>query len=272
MLVTPRVRSGVGAANAATTGAPTKDTAIDKALMILETLNGRDRGKSLSAICTETGLPKSTVHRVLAILEGRGFVDRTHGNGFIVGRKVISLGLSAAERDSLVNAARPILLQLVEQTNETVQLGVLQDMQVLYVDRMEPVDSSVRLARMPALLAELHTSAMGKALLAFAEPVVFDTFMDRPLSHYTDQTITDRELLLTELEQIRARHVAVAAQERYDGVTAVGSPILDSRGYAHAAISVAGPAHRMTESKRVLIAEVLPAAAQELSVLASQLQ
>lgn len=272
MMVTPRVRPSVGMDNHANTNGPSKDTAIDKALMILETLNGRDRGKSLSAICTETGLPKSTVHRVLAILEGRGFVDRTQSNGFIVGRKVISLGLSAAERDSLVNAARPILRELVEQTNETVQLGVLQDMQVLYVDRMEPVDSSVRLARMPALLAELHTSAMGKALLAFADPVVFDIFIARPLNRYTDQTITDRELLLLELEQIRVKSVAVAAQERYDGVTAVGSPVLDARGYAHAAISVAGPAHRMTQAKRDLISEVLPAAARELSVLASRLR
>ncbi|WP_431710540.1 IclR family transcriptional regulator [Glutamicibacter uratoxydans] len=257
--------------HASTKGRP-KDTAIDKALMILETLNGRDRDKSLSSICSETGLPKTTVHRVLTILEARGFVDRTQSNGFIVGRKVISLGVAAAERDSLVNAARPILRELVSLTNETVQLGVLQEMQVLYVDRMEPVDSSVRLARMPSLLAELHTSAMGKALLAFAEPAALNAFLDRPLTQYTDSTVIDRQQLIVELEQIRIGRVAVASQERYHGVTAVGSPILDNQGYAHAAISVAGPAHRMTKEKQEQIAQILPAAAEELSVLASHLR
>jgi IclR family acetate operon transcriptional repressor len=248
------------------------DTAIDKALVILETLSGGRSGRALAEIATETGLPKTTVHRLLSIMQHRGFVDRSEAGGYLVGRKVISLGLAAAEKDSLVLAARPVLGTLVEQTQETVQLGLLQGNQVLYIDRREPADATVRLARTPALLAELHTSAMGKAILAFGREETVEAFLAAPLSRYTDQTVTDPGKLREELEQIRQAGVARADRERYDGVVALGAPVLDAEGYAFAAVSVAGPAHRMDEAKCRLISEALPPAAAELTVLVSRLR
>lgn len=248
------------------------DTAIDKALVILETLNGGAQGKALAEIAGETGLPKTTVHRLLTIMQHRGFVDRTEGSGYIVGRKVISLGLAAAERDSLVTAAKPVLTILVEQTQETVQLGVLQDMQLLYVDRKEPADAAIRLARMPALLAELHTSAMGKAILAFSPEEMVERFLALPLARYTEHTITDPDKLREDLAEIRSTGLARVGQERYSGVVAIGVPILDAHGVAFAAVSVAGPAHRMDEDKCRIISAVLPPAARELSILTSRLR
>lgn len=248
-----------------------KDTAIDKALRVLEVLNGDGDGRSLASIAAETGLPKTTVHRLLSILTQRGFADRVHGGDYVVGRKIISLGLAAAEKDSLVNAAKPVLRHLVALTQETVQLGVLHDMQLLYVDRMEPADSSIRLARMPALMAELHTSAMGKAILAHSREEMIEAFLKMPLQRYTKHTITDAAKLREELEEIRLLGVAMVDQDRYLGVKALGSPLLDNDGFAFAAISVAGPAHRMDAITCGRIAEVLPEAARELSMLASML-
>ncbi|QOC93405.1 IclR family transcriptional regulator [Micromonospora craniellae] len=244
----------------------TMDTAIDKALIILESLEtGRNRC-SLAEIAARTGMPKPTVHRILAILERRGYVQQLSSREYTLGPKIIALGIFAGGKDAMVSAARPVLDRLVLACRETVHLGVLYQTQLLYLDRREPEDTAVRLARLPSPLTSLHASASGKVLLAFGEPDLLDQVVTAGLVGYTERTIVDVDRLRAELERIRVNGYAVSEQERYEGVRAVGVPVRHRSGAVVAALSAAGPVQRFDQARVEHVRTLLTKAADELSL------
>jgi DNA-binding IclR family transcriptional regulator len=243
------------------------DTAIDKALTILELLDSSRSGRSLADLSGASGLPKTTVHRLLGTLTERGFVDKTPGSGYRIGRKIIALGSAAAERDTLVMAARPVLLDLVEACGETAQLGAVMNRQLLFVDRIEPEEVAIRIGYMPSPLAELHTSAMGKAVLGASPDAFVRDYVSSGMYGYTEHTITGAEEMLNEIEVIRGRGYAESNEERYAGVYAVGSAILDRRATPIAAVSLAAPSNRVSDDKREVMAALVQRAAREISSL-----
>lgn len=241
------------------------DTAVDKALIILELLDNSKTGSTLAEVAEKVGLPKPTVHRLLSTLVSRGFVARTPWNGYAIGRKVIALGAAAAEKDTLILAARPTLWALAEQCEETVQLGVLMGDQLLFVERIEPENQAVRIGRMPSPLTELHTSGMGKAILAASTDEFIDRYLEAGLERFTDKTITDARLLRQEIRDIRESGFAVSNEERYDGVFAVGAAIRNREGQPVAAVSIAAPAHRVYGARRQLFEREVVRAAADVS-------
>jgi IclR family transcriptional regulator, acetate operon repressor len=241
------------------------DTAVDKALIILESLDNSKTGSTLAEVAEKVELPKPTVHRLLSTLVNRGFVARTPWNGYAVGRKVIALGAAAAEKDTLILAARPTLWTLAELCEETVQLGVLMGDQLLFVERIEPENQAVRIGRMPSPLAELHTSGMGKAILAASTDEFVGQYLKAGLERFTDKTVTDPTLFRQEIEEIREAGFAVSNEERYDGVFAVGAAILNREGQPIAAVSIAAPAHRVYGARRQLLEKEVVRAAAEVS-------
>lgn len=241
------------------------DTAVDKALIILELLDNSKTGSTLAEVAEKVGLPKPTVHRLLSTLVNRGFVARTPWNGYAIGRKVIALGAAAAEKDTLILAARPTLWALAEHCEETVQLGVLMGDQLLFVERIEPENQAVRIGRMPSPLTELHTSGMGKALLAASTDEFIDHYLEAGLERFTDKTITDVRQLRQEIQDIREAGFAVSNEERYDGVFAVGAAILNREGHPVAAVSIAAPAHRVYGGRRQLFEREVVQAAADVS-------
>lgn len=243
------------------------DTAVDKALTILELLDSSRSGRSLADLSAAAGLPKTTVHRLLGTLTERGFVDRTAGSGYRIGRKIIALGSAAAERDTLVIAARPVLLDLVEACGETAQLGAVMNRQLLFVDRIEPEEVAIRIGYMPSPLAELHTSAMGKAVLGASGDAFIKDYIANGMYGYTEHTITNPEAMLEEIAAIREQGYAESNQERYEGVYAVGSAILDRQGSPIAALSLAAPRNRVSDEKRQVMAGLVQKAAREISSL-----
>ncbi len=239
------------------------DTAVDKALKILESIDTTRNGDTLADIAERTGLPKTTAHRLLSTLTQRGFVERTPWNGYTIGRKVIALGLAAGERDTLVDAARPTLHRLVETCSETVQLGVLAGGdQLIFIERIEPENKAVRIGRMPSPLAKLHTSAMGKAILAASTDEFITAYLQKTLNRYTDKTITDKDVFLEELQEVRRRGFAISNEEHYEGVFAVGAAVTNHEHKPIAAVSIAAPAHRVHGGRQKLMeAEIVKAAA-----------
>lgn len=241
------------------------DTAVDKALHILEVLDGSQTGKSLTRIAELVELPKTTVHRLLGTLVARGFASKTSWNGYRIGAKLIALGTAAAEKDSLLVTARPILWDLMQECQETVQLGLLMDKQLLFVERVEPENVAVRIGSLPSPLSELHTSAMGKAILAASTPEFVERYLGGDLKRYTEKTITDPEVLEAELLQIRKQGYALSQEERHDGVLAIGAAMLNSEGLPFAAISVAAPMHRVYGDKAEKMAMLVIQATDTLS-------
>ncbi|HEY0484769.1 MAG TPA: IclR family transcriptional regulator [Mycobacteriales bacterium] len=242
------------------------DTAIDKALLVLEALETGRGSSSLAAIAAGTGLPKPTVHRILAILERRGFVQQLASREYSFGPKIIALGGFAGSKDPMLTVARPVLDRLVVACGETVHLGVLHESQLLYLERREPEDAAVRLATLPSPLGALHASACGKVLLAFGDEALLRTVLATELVRYTPHTIADPDDLREELHRIAEQGYALSEQERNEGVRAVAVPVRNRAGTVVAGLSAAGPVQRMSDEKVAELRVQLGRAAGELAV------
>ena len=164
----------------------------------------------------------------------------------------------------IVKVARPYIEELVEKCDETVDLGVYDKNEVVFVDKKEST-RSVRMVSSIGKRLPLHCTGTGKALLAFLPESEIDKVISRGLARYTDNTITTPEDLRRELAKIRTDGYAVDRQEFEMGVKCVGAPVLDPDGRAVAAISIAGPAARITDERIPSLAEMVKAAADRIS-------
>ncbi len=165
----------------------------------------------------------------------------------------------------LLGAASPVLVNLNEDTGETVNLGVLDRGQVLYLDKIGGRQQvSVHGLRVGARL-DPHCSAMGKALLAYANPVEARQILgDKPLKRFTERTIVDPGRLVAQLDEVRTAGVAYEDSEVVPDVACIACPVKDQYGSAIAAISITVPAHRMA-GKRVELSKAIRAAAGEIT-------
>lgn len=241
------------------------DTAIDKALAVLESLEAAGGRQSLAETTAATGLPKPTVYRILSTLERHSFVRKLPDKNYTFGARIIALGIFAASQNSLLIAARPLLDRLVGSCGETIHLGVLDGTALLYLDRREPVDTAVRLVTLPSPLTSLHASAAGKVLLAFGDDELLESVLAAGLVRYNARTIVDPDALAAELEKIREQGFAVNQEERHEGVRAVGVPVRNRVGTVVAALSAAGPIQRVNDEKLDQMHRLLAEAAAELS-------
>jgi DNA-binding IclR family transcriptional regulator len=244
---------------------PGMDTAIDKALIILGSLETVRVGRTLAEISSDTTIPKPTAHRILATLEKHGFVQQMNSGRYALGMRLAALGLFAASGSDLLSAGKPILDRLVVECGETVHLGVLQGKSLLYIDRREPDDAAVRLAALPSPLTSLYASASGKVLLAFSDDSLLREVIAGGLVRYTASTKADPDDLAAEIENIRTQGYAVNEQERYEGVRAIGVPIRKRDGTVVGALSAAGPVQRVDDGKLDKLKVLLTKAADELA-------
>ncbi len=192
-----------------------------------------------------TGLPKSTVHRIVTALVDEGLLvqdEDSHKYQLSLRVAELSAGLLSANRVRRV--ARPILLELRDQTHESVHLAVLEHQDVVILDT-EDSYYFVREVNVPGQHLPAHAVSTGKVLLAYQwEGRLRELLAQMPLRRYTNQTITDPRRLVEELRQVRAQGYAISQGELEVGVDAVAAPIFDQTGSIAAAVSVGGPSER----------------------------
>ncbi|MBZ5497386.1 MAG: IclR family transcriptional regulator [Acidobacteriia bacterium] len=230
-----------------------KVEAVAKALDVLEVFSGSEE-LALNEICRRVGLSKSRTFRLLHTLAERGYIDRcADGSRYRLGAKLFERA-SNLRRD-LKQLAQPFMRRLHERFNETVNLGVLSDEEVLYIDILEtsrPFRMTATVGcRMPASL-----TAMGKAMLARLpreNPGAPDA---RPASGLHR---SQRRMLKQELARVRRRGYAVDNEQNERGVACIGAAILDAAGRPVAALSVSGPAYRILAEKKNLAPGVVAA-------------
>lgn len=220
---------------------------IIHALDAMEQLGTDAAPLSLTEMSHRLGMSKSTVYQLLATLESRGFVERVPGNGhYRLGLRVFQLGCRRLEQMGLNETAMPFLVDLRDQSGETVHLGVLQGQEILYVAKVES-EQTIRMSSRIGHTAPLHCTGIGKAILAYQPTVFVEVLLARPLDRYTSRTITDPGALQRELALTRQRGYSLDQEEHETHVRCVGAPLWDHTGTVAAAISVSGPAMRMTE-------------------------
>jgi DNA-binding IclR family transcriptional regulator len=214
---------------------------IHRATRILEVLKHQPAGLSLSQIADRVGLARSTVHRLVAALEAERLVVPASPSGRVrLGPALTALGL-AAKRDVALEV-HPFLVRLSRDVNETVDLAVLEQDHVLFVDQ---VAAPRRLRAVSALGATFpaYCTANGKALLAELPAEHVQRLLPDRLEALTPNTITDRSRLVAELEHVRSTGFALDREEHTTGICAVGTVIRDSLGQP-AAITIPLPAQR----------------------------
>lgn len=215
----------------------------------------------VSEIARRMSIPKTVAWRLVDTLRERGYAVRDPDTRrYMLGLKVLELSASVRYRLEIVKVARPYIEELVEKCDETVDLGVYDRGEVVFVDKKEST-RSVRMVSSIGRRLPVHCTGTGKALLAFLPEDEIEKIVSRGVARYTDNTITDPEALLRELVAIRAAGYALDRQEFEVGVKCVGAPILNPDGRAVAAISIAGPAARITDERVPLLAEMVKTAA-----------
>jgi DNA-binding IclR family transcriptional regulator len=246
---------------------PYRVQVIDRVLGVLEILASDESALTLVELCKRLELPKSTVLRLLMVLESHRFVEKdAHSGAYRLGLKLFELGSKAVARLDLDERAKPYLERLVFATGETAYCCVLHDGQALAVARVE----SSRAVRAPSTVgwrAPVHCTAVGKALLAFLPEAEFNTlFKQRKLHAYTPNTITTLTQLRNELHAIRACGYAIDNEEMEEGLKCLAAPVRGNAGKLVAAIGILGPSFRLPEEKISQLAAAVMREANDFSI------
>jgi DNA-binding IclR family transcriptional regulator len=222
---------------------------LNRALDLLE-LVGHEPGLTLSELGRRSGLSKVTTFRILANLEHRSYVRRDGEAGrYSLGPKVIQLGGQLFEALDLRLIARPLLEDLWRRSGETVNLAVPVDDSITYIDILQS-PQGLRMAARVGATDDLHSTALGKAMLAFEpEAAVIEVARHRGLVRKTDRTISDVHLLLEDLRAVRERGYSIDDEENEPGARCVAAPVLGPMGSVVGAISISGPATRVTSER-----------------------
>lgn len=228
---------------------PKKVNAVERALLLLEAMAQAGGPISITELAKKTGLTPGTVHRLLYTMMQRGFVEQNEAdNRYKLGLKVFQLGNMAAHFKDLYSAARPVMEELQQKYNETVNLATLDGSEVVYVDQVESTNIVVvRMFARKGSRGSAHCTAVGKVLLAgLPEEQLEKTVSSMALEKYTNETITDPQVLMKEIQRVRRDGYALDMEEREEGVRCIAAPVKDYEGKVVAAISISGPTSRIT--------------------------
>lgn len=221
---------------------PGLGTVLGKAVAVLFAFTAEDHALTLAELQRRTGLAKGTLHRVAQSLVAARLLDRDCDR-YRLSSHLFQLGMRASVERSLFEVAIPFMEDLYERTHETVHLGVLEGLEVIYVSKIgghRQAQSPSRVGgRMP-----LHCTAIGKALLAHAPREVFAELSAGGLERRSPRTITAPGLLRKQLRDVAVSGVAYEFEESAVGIVCVAAPVLDPDDRPLAAVSVTGPVNR----------------------------
>lgn len=218
------------------------NSVLGKARLILEAFLIDDVDLSLSELSRRTGISKASVHRLAQELLSWGMLERS-GTDYRLGMRAFELGSRVPRFRVLRDALRPFMENLHFSTKEAVHLGVLDGLEVLY---LEKIAGGPRVAR-PSRIAgrmPLHCTATGKILLAYSPPELLEMVLARPLERLTPSTLILPGVLREQLHKVLDAGHAVEQEETAIGYCSVAVPLFGSSGLLLGALSVTAPSFR----------------------------
>ena len=239
---------------------------VGKALGLLVLLGDEPRGASAAELSRRAELPFSTTYRLLGSLTRDGFVDyEPDGRRYHLGLRIFQLGQRVSNHHGFAGTALPILRRVTEQTGEATILSVRDGNHHLTVNKVDG-PQTFRVTSDPGHLGALHTTSVGKVLVAFADDATRSQLVEElELEPLTEFSITDREAFRAEIGLVRQRGYAVMDEENELGMRAVAVPVFNSQGHAFASLATAVPVFRMSVEALVALVPLLQSAAAELS-------
>jgi IclR family acetate operon transcriptional repressor len=221
-------------------------SALQKSMLILSGLLDSDRPMGLAAIAQHTDIPRQTVYRIARQLEDAGLIRRElDGEGYTVGSELLDVSINALRLANQSLPVRGVLRGLVEEVGETCNVGILDRDQIVYVERVE-CDWPLRLQFGPGSRVSVHATAIGKLMLAHLPARTRNRILkSQPLDTYTDNTVTDLDVLDKQFRKIRKQGFATNDQENLHGMVAIAVPILDVRQHVVAGLAIHAAQARM---------------------------
>jgi DNA-binding IclR family transcriptional regulator len=238
---------------------------LERSFRILDELALAAEEMSPADLALRLRLHKSTVHRLLVVLEGQRFIRRTTDGRYGLGMKLIEMGSRAVEQLDLGEHALPVLQRLVDETGETAHICVLSGTEMVSIANV-PGRWTLRTPSTVGRRTQTYCTAVGKAFIAFLPQPALDALIERlQFTRHTMRTIMTPSALRTALDRIRRRRFAVDDEEMEEGLRCIGAPIRDYTGRVVAALSIAGPIFRIQKGQLASYARAVMAAADNLS-------
>jgi IclR family pca regulon transcriptional regulator len=247
---------------------------LERGLAILSTFAADRELIGVSELARELGLTRSTTHRYVATLARLGYLQQEPvTRKYSLGPRVIDLGFTAINSMELRHVAAPHLQRLCDETGHTVNMAILDDVDIVYVERFRAsrrgqseIDLDLHVgSRLPA-----YCTSMGKALLAFLPDAERDEVLARvTFARRGPNTLTSKDALLAELRRVRSAGIAVNNEELAYGLRSIAVPVLAASGEAVAAINLA--AHRTMASLDDLVARIGPLVQRTGAEISAQL-
>lgn len=226
-------------------GAPNLN-GLDRIVAVLDALH-ESPGSSLASIARVTGLSEPTTHRYLAALREHRLVTREVESGtYTLGIKLFELGHSALRGMDPRAAARPFLESLRDQFGETAVMAMRDDERLIVIAVQQALHGVAKGAKVGEP-DYWHSSSLGKAILADLEPPEARSILDQiELTRFTSRTMADSEEIVASLRRVRADGFGMDDEESEIGLRCIGAVVRDAHGAPTFAISVSGPAYRIT--------------------------
>jgi DNA-binding IclR family transcriptional regulator len=219
---------------------------VQRASALLKAFEGEASELGVTELGRKVKLHKSTVSRLLATLESEGLVERAPGTDkYRLGYEFARLARQVPHFGDVREAARPFLAELAELSHETANLAVRDGDEVINVEQASG-PHLIGVGNWVGRRTPLHCVANGKVLLAFQSEAEIKRLLGHALPKFTKQTITGKTALRTELARVREKGYAIARGEMEDGLNAIAAPIREGQGNVIAAVSLSGPAFRLT--------------------------
>ncbi len=231
-------------------GSSSQVQSLSRALGLLEHLAAAEPGISLTDLSRRARLAPSTTHRLLATLEQHGFAELDPERGlWFVGVRTFVVGNAFLAHRDFVATARPFMRRLMEESGESVNLGILDEGEVVFLSQVECREMMRMFVRLGGRVP-VHASGVGKALLAaLPESRVEAILEQRGLQRFTDNTIDARAILREDLARVRERGYSYDDEEHAVGLRCVASTLHDELGEPISAISLSGPRARITDKR-----------------------
>ncbi len=222
---------------------------VSHALDVLEQFQGDVDELGVTELSKKLKLHKNNVFRILATLQSRNYIEQNKANeNYRLGLKCLHLGQTFIHQRGMLKQAKPILEELAGKTGETSYMSILRGSNVVYIDVVEPM-TTVRVVSRIGLHMPVHATAAGKALIAFETEEDLRARLGESLKSYTSNTLRSVEDLFRQLESVRSQGYATDLEEFEVGLRCVASPVRDYTRKVIGALSVSGPANRLTDEE-----------------------
>lgn len=238
---------------------------VGRTLDVLEALGDAHEPLGTTDFARQLGMTKSAVFRILVTLEERGYVTKNPVTArYTLGPRLASLGERALSGIDLRQVARPVMERLHTAFGETVNLGVMEAGEIIYIDMVESTHG-LRMAAKIGSRHPAHSTALGKAMLAFLPEEQLNAALSAHLSAQTSHTITKPAALREQLRGIRARGVSEEVGENEEGARCLGVALFDLHGLPTAALSISAPETRIDDARSEEIARALRNASNDIT-------